>query len=400
MVAPGNPGIAELADCRPIAASDTASLVALARLERVDLVVVGPESPLAAGMVDALHEVGIRAFGPTRKAAMIESSKRFAKQLMLDAGIPTARASWHTDAAAAKAAARGLGFPVVIKASGLAAGKGVSICGSMEEADSAIDAMLQTRVFGDAGDEILVEEFMVGEELSVFALSDGVRFVLMLPAQDHKRLLAGDGGPNTGGMGAYAPVSIATAVVLQRVSEEIIAPTLRSLREHGAPFQGLLYGGLMLTAEGPQVVEFNCRFGDPETQAVLPLMRSSLLDLMLRCSESGGLDGAPEPRFSPESAVTTVLAAPGYPEAARTGAPITVSELEEGTLLFQAGTKRAPDGGLVTAGGRVVAVTGLGHTLEEARAKSLRGVERVHFPGRQFRGDIGWREMKRHAGAT
>jgi phosphoribosylamine--glycine ligase len=383
-----------------VAASDVAALANLAGERRVDLVVVGPEAPLAAGLVDALHGRGIRAFGPTRAAAQIESSKRFAKELMLRSRVPTARATWHQDPAGAKAAVAELGAPVVIKASGLAAGKGVAVCRSIDEAHRAIDSMLAEHTFGSAGDEVLVEEFMEGEELSLFVITDGENCVSMLPSQDHKRLQEGDAGPNTGGMGAYAPVSIASPPLLADVEDRVIRPTLRAMREHGTTFRGLLYCGLMLTTEGPKVVEFNCRFGDPETEAVLPLMRSDLLQLMLRTTEDGGLSGAPAIEFAPLAAVTTVVAAPGYPESPITGSPIRLPAPEQDTLVFHAGTKRAPDGTLVTAGGRVVAVTGLGNTLSRARELSRAGAEQVEFPGRHFRRDIAWRELDRRAGVA
>jgi phosphoribosylamine--glycine ligase len=319
---------------------------------------------------------------------------------MLRSGIPTARASWHVNPTEAKEAARRFGAPVVVKASGLAAGKGVVICRSTEEADQAIDAMLLGHLHGAAGAEILVEEFMDGEELSVFAITDGESFMTMLPAQDHKRLLAGDDGPNTGGMGAYAPVSIATSEIMLAVSGGIISKTLLALKEHGCPFRGLLYCGLMLTGAGPKVVEFNCRFGDPETQVVVPLLRSSLLDLMLRAGVTGGLGSAPPIEHYESSAVTTVVAAPGYPESPKTGARVELPPSEPDVLVFHAGTRRAPDGTLLTAGGRVVAVTATADSIEEAQRKSLRTAELVHFPGRYFRTDIGWRELRRRAGAA
>jgi phosphoribosylamine--glycine ligase len=241
---------------------------------------------------------------------------------------------------------------------------------------------------------------MEGEELSVFALTDGINFASMLPAQDHKRLLEKDQGPNTGGMGAYAPVSIATDEVMQEVSKRIIAPAISAMRKHDSSFSGLLYAGLMLTADGPKVVEFNCRFGDPETQVVLPLLRSSLFEVLFACSQEGGLFGAPKLEFLHRSAVTTVVAAPGYPDTPRTGAAVTLPDAPDGVVIFHAGTKRAPDGGLVTSGGRVVAVTGTGESLEEAQRLSLETASRVEFPERFYRRDIGWRELARRAGTA
>ncbi|HMI41984.1 MAG TPA: phosphoribosylamine--glycine ligase, partial [Gemmatimonadaceae bacterium] len=265
IAAPGNPGIAELGECFPIGTDKLKELASLAEEERVDFTVVGPETPLEAGIVNLFQARGLPVFGPTREAARIETSKRFAKELMVRAGIPTARASQHADAKEAKAALSNFGTPVVVKASGLAAGKGVIVAQSAAEAERAIDAMIGDRVFGAAGREILIEEFMDGEELSLFAITDGHQALPLLAAQDHKRLLDGDFGPNTGGMGAYAPISIATPELVSKVMSEIIKPTLAAMREAGSTFKGLLYAGLMITDEGPKVVEFNCRFGDPET---------------------------------------------------------------------------------------------------------------------------------------
>jgi len=399
IAAPGNPGIATLGRCIPVPTRDTAALLGLAKSERADLTIVGPEGPLAAGIVDAFREAGLAIFGPTAAAARIEASKGFAKQLMRDAGVPTARAERHTTPEGARRAARAMGAPVVIKASGLAAGKGVLICATIDEADRAIDAMLRQHVFGGAGDELLVEEFMAGEELSLFVLTDGVRAIPMLPARDHKRLEEGDRGPNTGGMGAYAPVSAATPVLVLQVMSCIIEPTLRALREAGAPFTGLLYAGLMLTSDGPRVVEFNCRFGDPETQALLPLLDSDLLPLLIAVARGDPLDPAPL-RWRPRSAVTTVVASEGYPDAPRTGLPIALPPAVPDVFVFHAGTALGPDGRLVTAGGRVFAVTALGDSLEQAQRASAGAARSIEFEGRRFRSDIGWRELARHAGAA
>ncbi len=398
--APGNPGIAGIGTCVPIQANDISQIVQFAAARSIDLTIVGPEAPLAAGVADGLVDRGLPVFGPSRAAARIESSKRFAKTLMLEAGIPTAAATWHSNVDSAKQAVREVGAPVVIKASGLASGKGVFVCGSMEEADFSIDTMLREHIFGEAGAEILVEEYMEGEELSVFALTDGENFRVMLPAQDHKRLLDGDRGPNTGGMGAYAPVGIATPEILEEVEDRIIRPVLHALREHESLFRGLLYCGLMLTRTGPRVVEFNCRFGDPETQALVPLLRSNLFDLMLRCARHAGLEDAPELSFSSESAVTTVLATAGYPDRPRLGAPITLPAPVPDVTIFHAGTRTGTDGQLETAGGRVLAVTAVAPSLEEAQQLSLSVAEEVDFAGRQFRSDIGWREIGRRARAT
>ena len=400
VAAPGNPGIAAIARCVPVAATDIVPLFELAQVEDVDLVVVGPEAPLAAGIVDIFRAAGVPVFGPTRRAAEIETSKRFSKDLMLRAGVPTARAEHFTDAAAAKAAVRRFGSPIVIKASGLAAGKGVIVAGSIAEADAAIDLMLRDGAFGAAGEELLVEEFMEGEELSLFAITDGHTFLPMLPAQDHKRLLDGDAGPNTGGMGAYAPVSIGSSGVLATACSQIIAPTLDALREHGRPFTGLLYAGLMLTRDGPKVVEFNCRFGDPETEAILPLMRSSLLDLVVRVASGESLAGLPPIEWEPRHAVTTVVAAAGYPDTPAAGGVIHLPPEPAGVHVFHAGTKRGAGDSLIAAGGRVLAITAVAETLREAAERSRDYARSVGLDGKQLRGDIGWRDLTRGAGAS
>jgi phosphoribosylamine---glycine ligase len=392
LAAPGNPGIAELGECVPLSATDLSGLESLARSRDVDLTVVGPEAPLAAGIVDRFRAAGLPIFGPTRAAAEIETSKAFAKQLMVDAGIPTARAEMHTRPAEAKAAARRFGAPVVVKASGLAAGKGVIVCQTIAEADEAIDDMLEGNRFGAAGAEVLVEEFMEGEELSVFALTNGREFVMLPGLQDHKRLHDGDRGPNTGGMGAYAPVSLDTHAEATRA---IIGDTLAALRDRGRPFAGLLYAGLMLTSQGPRVVEFNCRFGDPETQALMPLLDLdlSLAELMLTIARD-----RPLPAVTPRvkgTCVTTVLAAANYPDTPRAGDPITLPPMEDGIVVFHAGTARDPRGRLVTAGGRVLAVSAVAPTIAEAQRRGLAYARRVEFAGKQMRSDIGWREIAR-----
>jgi phosphoribosylamine--glycine ligase len=399
VAAPGNAGIAELGRCVKIDPADTGALLDLAKAENAELTVVGPEAALAAGIADDFRSASLPIFGPTSAAAEIETSKAFAKELMMSAGVPTARAVRHTDAAHARRSAREFGAPVVIKASGLAAGKGVVVCGSIKEADDAIDAMLLRGIHGEAGSELLVEEFMQGEEISLLALTDGRVVLPMLPAQDHKRLLEGDAGPNTGGMGAYAPVSIADAPLVERVVGEIFRPTLDALRDRGSPFTGLLYAGLMVTEEGPKVVEFNCRFGDPETQALLPLLRSNLLELLAGIAREDGLTSRDKLEWRKASSVTTVVAAAGYPDTPRKGDVINLEELPEDTLLFHAGTGRNAAGQLVTAGGRVAAVTAVATTFDEARRRSAEGADRVRFAGRHFRADIGWRELHRHARA-
>jgi len=400
LAASGNPGIGELARCVAVSATDAGRVVELATAEHVDLVVVGPEAPLAAGVADALRARGIPTFGPSAAAARIETSKRFAKEVMLATGVPTARASHHTDVESARRAVAELGTPVVIKATGLAAGKGVVVCETVAEAHAAIDRMLRDGALGDAGSEVLVEEFMHGEELSLFALTDGERFLTMLPVQDHKRLFAGDAGPNTGGMGAYAPVATGTESIVREATTRIIEPMLGALRERACAFSGLLYTGLMITDEGPKVVEFNCRFGDPETQAILPLMQSSLLDAFLAVASGDGLRTVHRFEWRSAYAVTTVLAARGYPESPVTGDAITFPEPDDRVIPFHAGTARRPDGTLVTAGGRVLSVTAVAETFDEAQRASADYAAGVKFQGKQYRADVGWRESARRARAT
>ena len=394
--APGNPGIASLARIVPVGTADIAAIVGLAEREMVDLVVIGPEAPLAAGLVDGLRDRRIPAFGPTSSAATVETSKAETKALMLAAGVPTARAETHKLSSRAKEAVRlRFGTPVVIKASGLAAGKGVIICNTLKQADKAIDEILDDRVFGDAGIECLVEAFMSGEELSLFAITDGTDVLCMLPAQDHKRLHDGDEGPNTGGMGAYAPVSLGTHELIDNSIDRVFMPTLHALRKRGTPFTGLLYAGLMLTEEGQQVVEFNCRFGDPETQAILPLLDSSLLDPMLAVARGGKLSEVGAFRWKQKFAVTTVVAARGYPETPVAGDEIELPAFTESLRVYQAGIKLADGNRLITDGGRVVAVTGLASAFADAQRASYEGALRVEFSGAQLRRDIGWRELAR-----
>lgn len=399
--APGNAGIAELCDCIPLKATDINGLAAFAERADIDLTVVGPEAPLEAGIVDLFTQNGRKIFGPTQAAARIETSKAFAKALMISAGIPTARATLHSDIDHAKEAVGRYGAPIVVKASGLAAGKGVVVAQSTEEAERAIEMILGDRVFGDAGAEVLIEEFMSGEELSIFALTDGENVVTMLPAQDHKRLLDGDLGPNTGGMGAYAPVGPATPHLIGEVTDRIFLPTLGALREGGSPFKGLLYAGLMLTSDGPRVIEFNCRFGDPETEAILPLMKSSLLGLLHQIASGDSIRDTDAIDWLSAHAVTTVVAAAGYPDSPRLGDPVRLPAPPKGIHVFHAGTKRDGESReTLAAGGRVVAITGVAPQLAEAAACSRQYAERVTLEGKQMRRDIGWRELERNAGAA
>jgi len=391
-----NGGMASLAEAVAIGANDIEALAGFAASRSMDLTVVGPEAPLAAGIVDRFREDGLPIFGPTGSAARIESSKAFAKELMRSAHVPTADFRVFRDLAAAEDYVREVGVPVVVKASGLAAGKGAIVCKRMDDALSALREMLEDLRFGEAGREVVIEECMAGEELSVFALTDGTEIITLVPSQDHKRIGEGDTGPNTGGMGAYAPVSLATPELVSTVEETVLRPTLRALEEAGAPFQGLLYAGLMLTWDGPRVVEFNCRFGDPETQVVLPLMASSLLEPIATIAAGGSISEM-KVQTRDGGAVATVLSSQGYPGSYEKGKSIGLPESlneDPDRLVFHAGTKLR-DGGLETSGGRVMAVTGMGDTLGEAARRSLLGAEMIEFEGKYFRTDIGWREFAR-----
>ena len=389
-----NGGMAGECTAVDIAPGDAAGLSAWAAAERIDLAVVGPEGPLAAGLADRLEERGVPVFGPSAGAARIESSKAFAKDLMAGAGVPTAGYEVHTDADRAAACIEAWGAPVVVKASGLAAGKGAVVCATVAEAVRTARGMLGG-AFGEAGRRVVIEEFMEGEELSVFCIADGEEHVTLLPSQDHKRIGEGDTGPNTGGMGAYAPVGFVTDGLMTEVGDAVVAPVLRALAEAGCPFRGLLYAGLMITAEGPKVVEFNCRFGDPETQAVLPLLESSLLEPMMAVAGGGGLAGH-EPVFADGAAVTTVLAASGYPGSYGRGAPVSIPEMGDGVQVFHAGTA-LEDGRLVTSGGRVLAVTAVAPDFGRACEGSRRAADAIAFEGKYFRRDIGWREEERRS---
>ena len=386
-----NGGMAGACEAVDFAPGD-ARLAAWAADAKIDLAVVGPEAPLADGLADRMRALGVPVFGPSAAAARIESSKAFAKQLTARAGVPTAAFEVHTELDAAQACIEAMRPPVVVKASGLAAGKGVSVCATADEAVAAARHALEGG-FGDAGKMVVIEERLEGEELSVFFLVADDGFVALLPSQDHKRAREGDSGPNTGGMGAYAPVGLATDPLLEEVGRTIVAPTLAAMAEAGCSFSGLLYAGLMITDEGPQVVEFNCRFGDPETQAVLPLLSSSLLDPMLAVARGDGLAGH-QPVFEEAAAVCTVLAARGYPGACRKGDPIFIPDLPGETFVFHAGTALGPNG-LATSGGRVLAATAVAPSFDQARAASRAAAEAIEFDGKQFRRDIGWRESVR-----
>ena len=391
----GNGGTAGLAEEVDLAPDDVEALADWAIGSGIDLTVVGPELPLAAGLVDTFEARGLAAFGPGAAAARIESSKAFAKELMHRYGIPTAAHQTFAERAAAIEYVRRQGGPIVVKASGLAAGKGAVVCGTTDEAVAAIEE-IAGGALGEAGDVIVGEECMEGAELAVLALCDGERSVTLLAAQDHKRIGEGDTGPNTGGMGAYAPVSIATPELLERVEKEILQPTLDAMAAEGHPYRGVLYAGLMLTADGPKVVEFNCRFGDPEAQVILPLMESSLLEPMLAVASGQGLGAVAPPRWRPGAAVTTVLVSGGYPGPYPKGVEVTIPPdlKSDEVIVFHAGTERR-GGRLATSGGRVVAITALGADVGEAATRSREAAGRVEFQGRAFRRDIGWREIER-----
>ena len=392
-----------LIDSNPldISPEDIASIAEWSSTQEVDLVAVGPEGPLASGLIDLLATKKIPAFGPTESAARIESSKSYAKKLMARTGIPTADFECFTDETDALSYIRKRGGSMVVKASGLAAGKGAIVCKDIDEATDALKKVMTTSTFGDAGKEVVIEECMKGEELSVFALSDGKNSCLMLPSQDHKRIGEGDSGPNTGGMGAYAPISLATDSLLDQIQDRIIEPTLWALAKDESEFKGLLYAGIMVTDHGPKVVEFNCRFGDPETQVVLPLLDSSLLDPMIEIANGQSISNL-KLDWSNKAGLTTVLASSGYPESYPKGLPIDIPDEcveDPEAVIFQAGTSMGP-GGLVTSGGRVAAVTGIADTLRAASLKSLSVAEKIQFEGKQFRKDIGWRELARSTKET
>jgi phosphoribosylamine--glycine ligase len=397
--APGNPGFDEVARCVAIAADAIPELAAFAERERIDLTVVGPEAPLAAGLVDALTARGLAAFGPTRAAAELESSKAFAKQLFARHRIPTARFEVFTEVQPAQAFVRELGGRAVVKADGLAAGKGVVVCDEPDAADRAIADMLERRRFGDAGARVVVEELLEGEEISCFALTDGETICPLAAAQDHKTVFDDDRGPNTGGMGAYSPAPILDARLAARVVDTVIGPTVHAMAAEGRPYRGVLFAGLMLTADGPKLLEYNVRFGDPECQALMLRLTGDLLPLCRAVADGKGLPTAVE--WRPEAAVCVVLASGGYPDAYTTGYPIAGLERagsQAGVTIFQAGTARR-DGALVTAGGRVLGVTALGPDLRAASARAYAAVGEIRFEGMHYRRDIGRKALNRLEGA-
>jgi phosphoribosylamine---glycine ligase len=388
LAAPGNAGIEEVAECRPVEADDLPGLVELAERESVDLVVVGPEAPLVAGIVDELEARGVAAFGPPAEGARIEGSKVWAKEVCNSLGIPTGRSETFTDARKAERYLAGMSPPFVVKAEGLAAGKGVTVAQTREQAVAALLHALVERTFGEAGDRVLVEEFLEGREVSALALTDGETVIPLAPAQDFKRVGDGDTGPNTGGMGAYSPVPFVDESTWRGIADGVLEPVVLGLRERGIRYRGVLYAGLMLTEDGPKVLEFNCRFGDPETQAILPRLDSDLAELLAATARGTLRDH--KVTWRPDACVTVVLASGGYPGPYRTGVPIDGLESAsraDGATVFHAGTARR-DGRVVTAGGRVLAVSGLGKDLTEARRRAYEAASRISFDGMHHRTDI------------
>ena len=402
--APGNAGMAEIATCVPLKATDVAGIVSWCEANKPDLVVVGPEAPLCAGLVDALEKVGIKAFGPVAAGARMEGSKRFAKEVMQAAGVPTGKAEVFTDAAAAKAALAAYGLPVVIKADGLAAGKGVIVAETAAQAEAAIDDMLVGNKFGAAGAEVLVEEFLNGEECSILALVDGERAVLLPSSQDHKRIFDGDKGPNTGGMGAYSPAPVVTESMLPEIRDRIILPVVRELKKRGITYRGVLYAGLMVTPDGGKlalsgsrvnVVEFNARFGDPETEAVLPRLGGDFATALLHVATGCLKDEDVVVRS--ESAATVIIASGGYPGSYEKGKEISgldAAAQVPGATVFHCGTKAA-EGAVLTDGGRVLSVTGRGATLREAVDTAYQAVGKIAFDKAFYRKDIAHRAFER-----
>ncbi|MDQ0440007.1 phosphoribosylamine--glycine ligase [Kaistia dalseonensis] len=392
--APGNPGIGECASLVELDPYDFPAVIGFCRKNAVRLVVVGPEAPLVAGLVDALEKAGIKAFGPTQQAAQLEGSKGYTKDLCTEAGIPTAAYRRFTEAAPARAYASEMGAPIVVKADGIAAGKGVVVAETLDEAHAAIDACFDG-AFGAAGAEVVIEECLVGEEASFFAICDGKTAIPLATAQDHKRVGDGDTGPNTGGMGAYSPAPIMTQALIDRTMAEIINPTVAAMAARGAPFKGVLYAGLMITRKGPELIEYNVRFGDPECQVLMMRLASDLLEILLAAAE-GRLEGI-APEWREEPALTVVMAAKGYPGNYEKGTPIGGIEAADafiGTKVFHAGTA-LKDGVLVANGGRVLNVTALGATVAEAQKRAYQAVAAIDWPDGFCRSDIGWRAITR-----
>lgn len=393
VIAPGNPGMASLGECVSIKVTEVDKLVALARSMSADLVVVGPEAALAEGIADALMKVGIPCFGPTKVAAQLESSKAFTKDFCKRHNIPTAAYETFEDVDAAKAYLKTLPAPYIIKADGLAAGKGVAISPDLQDAYAELEAMMSGR-FGASGARVVIEEFMTGEEASIFALCDGETALMFGWAQDHKRAFDGDTGPNTGGMGTYSPAPIVTSQLLDITQRDILDPTMAGMKSEGNPYKGVLYAGLMVEGGNPRLVEYNARFGDPECQVLMLRLKSDIVPYLLAAAK-GGLKDLPAPEWHDEAAVCVVYAAKGYPDSPIGGSVIKGAEQDfgEGVSVFHAGTSRAEDGSLLAAGGRVLNVCARGATIKEARDAAYDAVSKINWPGGFYRTDIGWRAL-------
>jgi len=391
--APGNGGISQLAECVPISATDIEGLLKFADKHQIDLTIVGPEAPLAIGIVDAFQAQGLTIFGPSQKAAELEGSKVFAKYLMDKYHIPTAAYKKFEDVNQAKSYIKSCPIPIVVKADGLAAGKGAIVCFSREEAFAALDDMMVKQTFGDAGKKVIIEEYLQGEEASVLVLTDGIDFLPLLPAQDHKPIFDGDKGPNTGGMGAYAPAKVIDEKIKKTVCDKIIAPTIKGMALEDRPYRGVLYAGLMITSDGPKVVEFNCRFGDPETQAILPLVRSDIVDVLMACS-TNRIKTKTVDTFN-KYAVSVVIASGGYPAKYQKGKIILGLDrkFDDNILIFHAGTK-INNGNYITDGGRVLAITATADTIRDAIKQAYKAIGKITFDGAYYRKDIAFKALK------
>ncbi len=394
--APGNGGISEIAECIDIKADDIKGLLDFARKEKIDFTVVGPEAPLSQGIVDEFKNYKLKIFGSNKKAAQLEASKVFAKELMLKYNVPTAKCQIFDNADAARKYIEKIGAPCVVKADGLAQGKGVIVAASVDEAKQAVTAMMQEKIFGAAGSKVIVEECLEGEEASILVITDSREVIALASSQDHKRIFDGDKGPNTGGMGAYSPAPVVTAPLFKEILEKIVYRTIDGLAKDGINYQGVLYAGVMLTKDGPKTLEFNVRFGDPETEAILPRLKSDLVEIMLATSEQK-LNRLRTLDWDNRACVCVVCASGGYPGDYEKGKEIfglEEAKTMEDIMVLHSGTQRTQERKIVTNGGRVLGVTGLGNTIKEAIDKTYQAVEKIHFEGMQYRKDIGRRALK------